>query len=212
MEEQLRNETMRRPVWAVLEAELAVDQVSAMRAEQARLAERCADRVERARRAGQHGEMRRWTARDCWSAGARGRPISTGLYTRASITPICAPARQSIRSSSSSARSRSRMSPARWPSSIQPTVDRSSALPAANEIRHRHVFALAVALGGAGLGLTVTSLIATLVSVHHASPGSDRVVLAGIQLTYPRVNGAGAVLLALGLLGAGVLAVAIRGV
>ena len=61
MEEQLRNETMRRPVWAVLEAELTVDQVSAMRAEQARLAERCADRVERARRAGQHGEMRRWT-------------------------------------------------------------------------------------------------------------------------------------------------------
>jgi hypothetical protein len=74
------------------------------------------------------------------------------------------------------------------------------------------MFALALALGGAGLGLTVTSLITTLVSVHHASAGSDRVVLAGIQLTYPRVNGAGAVLLVLGLLGAGVLAVTIRGV
>jgi hypothetical protein len=74
------------------------------------------------------------------------------------------------------------------------------------------VFALAVALGGAGLGLTVISLITTLVSVHHASAGSDRVVLAGIQLTYPRVNGAGAVLLVLGFLGAGVLAVAVRGV
>jgi hypothetical protein len=74
------------------------------------------------------------------------------------------------------------------------------------------VFALAVALGGAGLGLTVASLVTTLASVHHASTGSDQVVLAGIQLTYPALNGSGAVLLVLGLLGAGVLAVVIRGV
>jgi bla regulator protein blaR1 len=85
-------------------------------------------------------------------------------------------------------------------------------LPAASEIRHRYVFALAVALGSAGLGLTMASVITTLASVHHASTGSGQVVLAGVQLTYPTVNGAGAVLLVLGLLGAGVIAVAIRGV
>ncbi len=73
------------------------------------------------------------------------------------------------------------------------------------------MFGLAVTLGGAGVGLTVASLITTLASVHHASAGSDQVVLAGIHLTYPRVNGAGAVLLALGLLGAVVLAVGVRG-
>jgi Peptidase family M48 len=69
-----------------------------------------------------------------------------------------------------------------------------------------------VALGGAGLGLTMASVITTLASFHHAAAGSGQVVLARVQLTYPTVNGPGAVLLVLGLLGAGVIAVAIRGV
>jgi hypothetical protein len=61
MEEHLRNETVRRPVLVVLEPDLTVDQALALRADQARLAGRCAERVERARMAGQYGAMRRWT-------------------------------------------------------------------------------------------------------------------------------------------------------
>jgi hypothetical protein len=61
MGEHLRNETTRRPVLAVLEGDRTVDQALAMRDDQARLAERCAERVERARRAGRYGAMLRWT-------------------------------------------------------------------------------------------------------------------------------------------------------
>jgi Peptidase family M48 len=72
------------------------------------------------------------------------------------------------------------------------------------------VFWLAVALGSGGLGLTVATLIATLASVHHGSSGVGRFMLAGLQFTYPSVNGAGALLLALGMLGAGVITVSVR--
>jgi hypothetical protein len=85
-------------------------------------------------------------------------------------------------------------------------------LPAGSDIGHRYVFGLALALGAAGLGLTAATVITTLASVHHASAGSGQVVLAGVQVTYPTVNGAGAVLLVLGMLGMGVLTVAGRAV
>jgi hypothetical protein len=84
MEEHLRNETMRTPVLAVLEGDLTVDQALAVRADQARLAERCADRVERARRAGQYGAARRWTeeyrraAMQCRLLGEQIRRAPTG--------------------------------------------------------------------------------------------------------------------------------------
>jgi hypothetical protein len=83
-------------------------------------------------------------------------------------------------------------------------------LPAGNDIRHRYVFGLAVALGGGGLGLTGATVITTLASVRHASAGSGQIVLAGVRFTYPTVNGAGALLLALGMLGAGVVTLAVR--
>ncbi len=61
MKEHLKNVTMRRPAPAVVEGDLPVEQACAMRADQARLAERCADRAERARRAGHHVAVRHWT-------------------------------------------------------------------------------------------------------------------------------------------------------
>jgi hypothetical protein len=84
MGEHLRNETMRRPVLTVLDGDLTVDQALAMRADQARQAERCAERVERARRAGQYGAMRRWTeeyrraAMQCRLLGEQIRRAPTG--------------------------------------------------------------------------------------------------------------------------------------
>jgi hypothetical protein len=84
MEEHFRSETMRRPVLAVLEGDLTVDQALAMRADQARLAERCAERAERARRAGQYGGVRRWTeqyrraAMQCRLLGEQIRRAPTG--------------------------------------------------------------------------------------------------------------------------------------
>jgi len=72
------------------------------------------------------------------------------------------------------------------------------------------VFALALALGGGGIGLTAATVTTTLASVHHASAGSGQIALAGLHFTYPTVNGAGELLLALGMLGAGVIAVAGR--
>jgi hypothetical protein len=76
---------------------------------------------------------------------------------------------------------------------------------------HRCVFRLALALSAGGLALTAATVITSVASVHHASGGSAEVVLAGVKLTYPSVNGAGAVLLVIGMLGAGVMAVALRG-
>jgi hypothetical protein len=61
MEEQLKNETTRRLVLAVVEGDVTVDHACAVRADQARLAERCAERVDRARSAGDYGAARRWT-------------------------------------------------------------------------------------------------------------------------------------------------------
>jgi hypothetical protein len=83
-------------------------------------------------------------------------------------------------------------------------------LPAGNDIQHRYVFALALALSGGGIGLTGATVITTLASVHHASAGSRQIALAGLHFTYPTVNGAGELLLALGMLGAAVIAVAGR--
>jgi hypothetical protein len=84
MGEHLRNETTRRPVLAVLEGDRTVDQALAMRDDQARLAERCAERVERARRAGRYGAMLRWTdeyrraAMQCRVLGEQIRRAPTG--------------------------------------------------------------------------------------------------------------------------------------
>jgi len=74
--------------------------------------------------------------------------------------------------------------------------------------RHR-VFGLALALGTGGLGLASAAVIAAVVAVHHESVGAPQVALAGIRITYPSVNGAGALLLLLATLATAVLEVAL---
>lgn len=76
---------------------------------------------------------------------------------------------------------------------------------------HRYVFRLALALSAGGVALTAATVITSVASVHHVSESSADVVLAGVKLTYPSMNSAGAVLLVIGMLGAGVTAVVLRG-
>jgi hypothetical protein len=78
------------------------------------------------------------------------------------------------------------------------------------EIRGRYVFGLALALGSAALGVTAVAVITTLASLHHAAPGSNPITIAGGRFTYPMVNGAGALQLTVGILGASVIIVAVR--
>jgi peptidase M48-like protein len=85
-----------------------------------------------------------------------------------------------------------------------------SALPAGNDIRHSRVFGLALALGTGGLGLTAAAVVAAAVSVHHESAGAPQLALTGIRFTYPSLNGAGALLLILAILGTAVLKVALK--
>jgi hypothetical protein len=72
------------------------------------------------------------------------------------------------------------------------------------------VFGLAAALGAGGLGVTAATITTTLASVHQTSTGAGQIVLIGTRFTYPSVNGAEMLLLALGLLAAAVIAAAVR--
>ncbi len=76
--------------------------------------------------------------------------------------------------------------------------------------QRRHVFALAVALGAAGLGVTAAAFTTAIASVHRASAEPRQIVLAGLHFTYPSVNLAGALLLVLGMFGAVVIAGTLR--
>lgn len=83
-------------------------------------------------------------------------------------------------------------------------------MPAGSDIGQRYVFGLAAALGAGGLGVSVATITTTLASVHQASTGARRIVLAGIRFTYPTVNGAEAVLFVLGMSAAAVIATVVR--
>jgi hypothetical protein len=76
---------------------------------------------------------------------------------------------------------------------------------------HRLVFLTQLALGGLGVGVASAAVVAAAESVHRGARGAHRVVIAGQELTYPAVNAAAAVLLALAALGAVVLAMLVRG-
>jgi Peptidase family M48 len=89
-------------------------------------------------------------------------------------------------------------------------------LPArADTGRARHgdrlVFGSQVVLGAVGLVAAAAAVVIAAGSVHRAPSGSHQVLIAGQQFTYPAVNVAAAVLLALAALGAGVLAMMVRG-
>src|SRR4030088_890552 len=64
MRQQLRPETVRRPVLVFHERDLTIDQALVMHDDQARLAAHYADHVERALAAGQYGAMRRAMGED----------------------------------------------------------------------------------------------------------------------------------------------------
>jgi len=72
------------------------------------------------------------------------------------------------------------------------------------------VYGLHVALGAAGLVATAGAVGAGASSVHIAARTGHRLVIAGQDFTYPAVNVAAGILLALAVLGAAVIVVAIR--
>jgi hypothetical protein len=73
------------------------------------------------------------------------------------------------------------------------------------------VFRVQLALGALGVSAAGAAVVAAADSVHRASGGAHHVVIAGQQFTYPAINAAAAVLLALAALGAAVLAMLARG-
>jgi hypothetical protein len=72
------------------------------------------------------------------------------------------------------------------------------------------LYRLQLALGGAGLGACALVLAAGVSSVHVRPEAARRLDVAGLRLTYPAVNVAAVVLLALAALGAAVLLVLAR--
>jgi hypothetical protein len=72
------------------------------------------------------------------------------------------------------------------------------------------LYRLQLALGAAGLGACALVLAAGVSSVHVQPEAAHRLDVAGVALTYPAVNGAAVVLLALAALGAAVLMVTAR--
>jgi Peptidase family M48 len=84
-----------------------------------------------------------------------------------------------------------------------------------DEVRSRRwdrlVFRSQVVLGAIGLAAAFAAVLTAAASVHRAAPGTHQVVVAGGRFTYPTVNVAAGVLLALAGLGAGVLATMVRG-
>jgi Zn-dependent protease with chaperone function len=72
------------------------------------------------------------------------------------------------------------------------------------------VYALHVALGAAGLAATAAAVGTGASSVHIAARSGHRLAIAGQDFTYPAVNVAAGILLALAVLGAAVIVVALR--
>jgi Peptidase family M48 len=88
------------------------------------------------------------------------------------------------------------------PSWTPNTADPFSALPANSRLSHRHVFTLALALGIGGLLLAIAAITAAIASVHDGSTDSRPILVAGLHFTYPNLNFAAALLLALATTGA----------
>lgn len=74
----------------------------------------------------------------------------------------------------------------------------------------RHVFGLALALGAGGLLVAVAALATALASVHDAPVGPRPAVIVGLHFTYPTLNTAEALLLALAALGAAVVTIGVK--
>ena len=98
---------------------------------------------------------------------------------------------------------------------IRNDVGNSSALPANADSTSRRADGLAfrsqVVLGAIGLATACAAVLTALRSVHRSARGANQVVILGQQLTYPAINLAAAILLALAALGALVLVTIVRG-
>lgn len=81
---------------------------------------------------------------------------------------------------------------------------------ARSKLSHRHVFTLALALGMSGLLLATGAVTTAIASVHHGSTDSGRVLVAGFQFTYPKLNGAAALLLAIAATGVATIILGFR--
>jgi len=82
--------------------------------------------------------------------------------------------------------------------------------PAFRRRESRRVYRLQLSLGAAGLAACALVLAAGVRAVHVQPVAAHRLDVAGLRLTYPAVNAAAALLLALALLGAAVLVVSLR--
>jgi Zn-dependent protease with chaperone function len=74
----------------------------------------------------------------------------------------------------------------------------------------RRVYALHVALATAGMAVTAAAVTAGAGSIRIAARGGHRLAVAGLQLTYPALNGAAAILLVLAFVGAAVIVTVLR--
>jgi hypothetical protein len=72
------------------------------------------------------------------------------------------------------------------------------------------VFGLQLALGACGLAAAVAAVGAAVGSVHRVKGGAPEIMIASQRFTYPTVNVAAAILLALAAVGAAVITVALR--
>lgn len=72
------------------------------------------------------------------------------------------------------------------------------------------MFALASGLGAGGLTIAATAVATAVTAVHAGPRGAGEFVLAGVHLTYPASNGAGALLLAMATVGAFAVALGAR--
>jgi Peptidase family M48 len=72
------------------------------------------------------------------------------------------------------------------------------------------VFALALALGAAGTISAAMAITTAIASVHRGATGSGQLVLAGLHMTYPTLNGASALLFAIAALGAASIVIAVE--
>jgi bla regulator protein blaR1 len=79
-----------------------------------------------------------------------------------------------------------------------------------SKLSHRHVFTLALALGIGGLLLAIAAVTTAIASVHHGSASSRPILVAGLHFTYPNLNGAAALLLALAAPGAAAIFLGLR--
>jgi Zn-dependent protease with chaperone function len=83
-------------------------------------------------------------------------------------------------------------------------------LLARSKLGHRHAFTLALTLGIGGLLLATAAVTTAIASVHHGSASPSPILVAGLHFTYPNLNGAAALLLALAGPGAAAIVLGLR--